>query len=184
MFKGIPPKAHNFDHRWFIVDPPPGIWYAPRGWRSDDQAAKPILSSSIHELREQYRDARRQLLRGGPVSLLDLLSEDRLRRAGWVLHVGESSRHAGPSTFPLQPPAPPTADVLAREGVFTPQGQSPLEGLDPSNCPPPFFGHPGFLPLLCLFIHHHFFFTDAFSQFFLLFGRHETGNTSNLLEGD
>lgn len=135
LFEGIPPKAHNFDSRWFVVDPPSGTWYAPRGWRSDDRVAKSILPLSVYDLWEQYNDEHHQLLRGGPVSLLDLLSKDQLRRAGWVLHVGESSRCAAPLMLPLRPPVPLVTDVPVEGEAVTLQEWS--EGLDLSNCPSP-----------------------------------------------
>ena len=113
------------------------------------------------------------------MSLLDLFSKDRLRRAG-------SSRRTGPSTSPLQPQVPPTVGVLARGGAFTPHEQSPPEGLDPSNCLSSYFplGTQVFFSLLCFFLLYLLSLADLNSEMFFLFGRYEVGNASISLEGD
>jgi len=62
--------------------------------------ARPELRQPVQEFQEKFKDERARILRGGLMNLLDLPSEDRLMRVGWVLHIGKALWHEGPSTLP------------------------------------------------------------------------------------
>ena len=115
------------------------MWNAPHVWRTDpERVAKSQLSAPISELKEQYKDSRRVITRGGSKHLLDLLTVDRLTRVGCILERDEPPHRRVPRALRPDPPANPTPAVTVRGRDMPLQEQPSPEGADPPPTYNPF----------------------------------------------
>lgn len=141
IFHDSPTKIESFDMKWFLFQPPPNVWNAPRKWVTDPKRVVKPRVGNLASLREQFCGVRRAVLQGVPSYLYDYLSVDRLIQARWIQGFADAPQHWALRAMPNRPP---TAHMDAEEGDIPPREEHSPEGVDLPDCFPFFFFLSGF----------------------------------------